>query len=30
MESYVVNNFGIEKRVFDEQFGITDDFDTIP
>ncbi|KAI9339489.1 meiotic nuclear division protein 1 [Pilaira anomala] len=30
MQSYCVNTCGIERNMFDQQFGITDDFDTIP
>ncbi|KAG2234432.1 hypothetical protein INT48_007180, partial [Thamnidium elegans] len=29
MQSYCVNNFGIERSAFDQQFGIKDDFDTV-
>ncbi|KAI7892426.1 meiotic nuclear division protein 1 [Mucor mucedo] len=30
MKSYCVNNFGMERSMFDQQFGLKDDFDTIP
>ncbi|GAA5798623.1 hypothetical protein HPULCUR_004028 [Helicostylum pulchrum] len=29
MQSYCINNFGIERSTFDQQFGIKDDFDTV-
>lgn len=29
MQSYCVNNFGIERSAFDQQFGLKDDFDTV-
>jgi hypothetical protein len=30
MQSYCINQFGMERKLFDQQFGIKDDFDTIP